>query len=80
MKYDNLITQEQAQALMLAMMTRDGKRALKIVTDCLIQFAHDNQLARLDEVGNLDKAIMRLRMDKRDALSAFWAILVEQQG
>jgi len=78
-KYDNIITQTQAQALMLAVMTRDGKRALEIVTDCLIHFSFENRLKRLDEMEDMQKAIMQLRMDKRDALSAFFAILLEQQ-
>ena len=74
MKYDNIITQAQAQALMLAVMTRDGKKALEIVTDCLIHFSFENRLARIDELPDMGKAIMQLRMDKRDALSAFYAI------
>jgi len=79
MKYDNFITQQQAQELMLGIMTRDGEKVLTILIDCLALFALANDVPRLEDndAPDLYAQIMALPMDRRDALSGAYAILRE---
>jgi len=80
-KYDNFINQAEAQALALAMMTKNGQLAFKVISECLRRFAVENGVPRLEEDGDtgLFNKIMRLPIDRRDALAGAYAILLEAQ-
>jgi len=80
MNYDNLITQAEWQAIIVAIMAHNQKAVVKMLMQALARFSRENRLGHIDQLppDQLYKKIMALDMGERDALAAVFAILEDR--